>query len=107
MQWVSRPALHGQRKRGSISNDKLLITLAGRDNSQFSGGGGSHNEGINSSDPDLLFLILAMGIDPSGGMGIYTNTSTKKTLKDIVRHYQPFNHTFLLSLENKAETSVP
>ena len=23
-----------------------------------------------------------------------TNTSTKKTLKDIVRHYQPFTHTF-------------
>ena len=36
----------------------------------------------NSSDPVLLFLIPAMGIDPSGGMGIYANTSTKKALKD-------------------------
>ena len=45
-------------------------------------GGGSQYEGINSSDPDLLFIIPAMGIDPSGGTGIYTNTSTKKALKD-------------------------
>ena len=26
---------------------------------------------LTSADPDLLFLIPAMGIDPSGGMGIY------------------------------------
>ena len=62
-------------------------------------GGGSHNEGINSSDPDLLFLNPAMGIGLSGGMGIYTNTSTKGTLKDIVGHYQPFTHAFWLSLK--------
>ena len=30
MQWLFWPALHGQRKRGSISNDQLLISLAGR-----------------------------------------------------------------------------
>ena len=41
------------------------------------GGGGSHDE-YTSSDPDLPFLIPATGIDPSGGMGIHTNTSTKK-----------------------------
>ena len=63
------------------------------------GGGGSHNEGITLSDPDLLFLIPAMGIDPSGAMEIYNNTSTKKALKDIVWYYQPFTHTFLLSLK--------
>ena len=63
------------------------------------GWGGSHNEGINSSNLDLLFLIPAMEIDPSGGTGMYTNTSTKKLLKDIVRHYQPFTHTFGLSLK--------
>ena len=38
MQWVSWPALHGRRKRGSISNDQLLISLAGRDNSKCVGG---------------------------------------------------------------------
>ena len=48
-----------------------------------------------------------MGIDPSGGMGIYTNTSTKKTLKDIVRHYQPFTHTFWLSLKTKLKRQLP
>ena len=60
-------------------------------------GGGSHNEGINSSDLDLLSLIPAKGIDLSGVMGIYTNTSTKKKLKDIIRHYQLFTRTFWLS----------
>ena len=28
MKWVSWLALHGQRKRGSISNDQMLISLA-------------------------------------------------------------------------------
>ena len=70
-------------------------------------GGGSHNEGVNSSDLDLLYLIPAIGIDPSGGMGIYTNTSTKKKLKDIVRHYQPFTHTFWLSLKTKLKHQLP
>ena len=53
-------------------------------------GGGSHNEGIDSSDPDVLFLIPAMGIDPSGGTGIHTNTSTKKRVK----RYSPSIPTF-------------
>ena len=99
MQWVLWPALDGQRKRGSISNDQLLISLAGRDNSKCVGGGGeSHNVGITSYDPDLLFLVPSMGIDPSGGTRLYTNTSTEKGLKNIVRHYQHFTHTFWLFL---------
>ena len=43
------------------------------------------------------FSSLGQGrsrIDLQGGMGIYTNTSTKKALKDIVLHYSPFTHTF-------------
>ena len=60
-------------------------------------GGGSRNEKSHetSADPDLLFFIL----DLSEGMRIYTNTPTKKTLKDIVVHYQPFTHTLLLLLK--------
>ena len=65
------------------------------------GGGCRHNEGINSSDPDPLFLIPAMGIDLSGVWGFLLIPQPKKRLKDIVRHYQPFTHTFWLSLQTK------
>ena len=59
----------------------------------------------NSSDPDLLILILAIGIDPSEGMGIYTITATKKTLKDIFRHYQPF-HSYFLTISRKQSGNI-
>ena len=104
VQWVSWSALHGQRKRGSISNDELLISLAGSLN--VCRGGGSHNEGVNSSDPDLFFLIPPMGIDPSGGTGIYTNTSTKKNVERCSPSLPTFYSYFLAVSKNKAETSV-
>ena len=66
-------------------------------------GGGSHDD-WTSSDLDLLFLIPAMRIDPSGGMGIYTNTSTKKTLKDKLS-LPTFYSYFLAISKNKVETS--
>ena len=44
-------------------------------------------------------LMPTSTIDPPWNMGIYTNTSSKKALKDIVVHYRSFTHTFLLSLK--------
>ena len=40
MEWVSWPALHGKRKRGSISNDELSIGLAGSLRAHLKGWGG-------------------------------------------------------------------
>ena len=69
-------------------------------------GGGSHNEGIDSSDLDLLFRIPGMGIDPSGGMGIYTNTSTKKALKDKLSLPTFFSY-FLAISKTKLKRQLP
>ena len=60
---------------------------------------GSHNEKDhdNSSDPDLLFLILwseIQGMIHMGVWGFILILQPKKTLKHIVLHYYPFTCTF-------------
>ena len=53
------------------------------------------------------FLSRPWGLIRLGVWGFILIRQPKKTLKDIVRHYQPFTQTFWLSLKTKLKRQLP